>query len=175
MAKYRKMLTLGDPSIDAMMELLSTQSKATIVNWTLDYAEREILPVWLKAYPDDRRPIMAITAARDWLGGRVKLQAVKAVILNECHSAARESEGNPMAQAAARAIGQAASTVHAPTHSIGIALYGALAVAYDALGIDAPWPELERRAAEECGRMLESLRTVAVENEPNPAKPNWRC
>lgn len=176
MPKYRKMLSdLTIPPIAAMMELLPTQSKATIANWTIDYAEGVILPVWLKHYPNDPRPLQALTAARDWLAGKVKLPVVKKIILDECHAAARENDANPAAQAAARAIGQAASTIHAPTHSIGIAFYGALAIAYDKLGQDAPWPELEACAIEECGRMLEALRAVSVENEPNPAKINWRC
>ena len=175
MPKYRKMLMLTIPSIKEMMALLSTQSKITIANWTLDYAGRVILPIWLKQYPDDARPQHALAAARDWLDGKVKLPVVKKIVLDECHAAARENDENPTAQTAARAIGQAASTIHAPTHSIGIALYGALAVAYDTLGIDVPWPALEQCAAAACDRMLASLRAVAVENEANPAKLNWNC
>ena len=72
----------------------------------------------------------------------------------------------------ARAIGQSASAIHSASHSIGLAFYGALAAAYDTLGTNVPWEQLERRAAEECGRMLDSLRAVAVEDEPNPAKIN---
>jgi hypothetical protein len=48
-------------------------------------------------------------------------------------------------------------------------------VAYDAVGVSAPWSEVEQAAAEECGRMLEALLAVSVENEPNPAKINWKC
>jgi hypothetical protein len=29
--------------------------------------------------------------------------------------------------------------------------------------------------ADECGRMLDALRNLAVENEPNPAKIGWKC
>lgn len=93
----------------------------------------------------------------------------------ECHAAARETEGNSVAQAAARAIGQCASTIHSAQHCIGLAFYGALAVAYDTLGTDAKWVQLEQCAADECGRMLDALRAVAVENEPNPAKIKCGC
>jgi len=34
---------------------------------------------------------------------------------------------------------------------------------------------LESCASEECGRMLDALRAVAVEDEPNPAKIDWKC
>jgi hypothetical protein len=55
------------------------------------------------------------------------LPQAKSAIL-ECHAVAREAEGNRAAQAAARAVGQCASTIHSPRHCIGLALYGALAV-----------------------------------------------
>jgi hypothetical protein len=43
------------------------------------------------------------------------------------------------------------------------------------LGTKAPWEQLEQCAAEECVRMLDALRAVSVDNEPNPAKINWKC
>jgi len=46
---------------------------------------------------------------------------VKKVILYECHAAARELNNNPVAQAAARACGQAASAIHVQTHALGLA------------------------------------------------------
>ena len=49
------------------------------------------------------------------------------------------------------------------------------AVAYNRLGTDAPWGQIEQCAAEECGRMEAALRDVAVENEPNLAKIDWKC
>ncbi|MGI6676212.1 MAG: hypothetical protein ACOX5N_01845 [Bacilli bacterium] len=48
-------------------------------------------------------------------------------------------------------------------------------MAYDELGIKTSWEEIERRAAEECGKMEEALREIAVIDEPNPAKINWNC
>lgn len=58
---------------------------------------------------------------------------------------------------------------------MGLPLYGALAIAYDTLGTNAPWDKLEECAGDECGRMLDALNAIAVENEPNPAKINWKC
>lgn len=175
MAKLRKMLSDWEaPYIQALVKLIETQSKPTLVNWAVDYAERVLLPLWSKDYPDDPRPQNALNAAREWLAGAIKLPQAKKVIL-ECHGAARESEGSPAAQAAARAIGQGASTIHSARHCIGLPLYGAIAVAYDTLGTKAPWSQLEQCAAEECGRMLDALRAVSVEAEPNPAKIDWKC
>ena len=160
--------------IQSLVSAVEGQSKATLTHWCADYAEGVLLPIYEAAFPDDRRPRNALTAARDWCAGSVKLPEAKTYIL-ECHTAARACENQPAAYGAARAIGQAASTIHAATHCMGLALYGALAVAYDALGADAPWPELEQAAAEECGRMEAALRAVAVKDEPNPVKLNWKC
>lgn len=176
MKKYRKMLTEWDaPYIQALAELIPTQSKVTLCHWCLDYAEVHILSIYKKAYPDDGRLEKTLQAARDWLSGKVKLPFVKQIILNEAHAAAREAEGKPAAQAAARAVGQCASTIHSARHCIGLALYGALAVAYDELGNDALWEQLEARAGEECQRMLTALQARAVEGEPNPSNVTWVC
>lgn len=175
MPKARKMLNDWDaPYIQALGKLIETQSKSTLAHWAVDYVECVILPLWSKYYPDDLRPQNALNSAREWLSGAVKLPQAKKVIL-ECHAAAREADGNSVAQAAARAIGQCASTIHSARHCIGLALYGAIAVAYDKLGTSATWEQLEQCAADECGHMLEALRKVAVNNEPNPAKINWKC
>jgi hypothetical protein len=175
MAKTRKMLSNWQaPYIQSLMDFIVTQSKVTLANWAIDYSEQVLLPLWTKYYPDDLRPFDALNAARKWLSGVIKLPVAKKLIL-DCHEAAREAEQNPIAQAAARAIGQSASTIHSARHCIGLAFYGALAVAYDTLGIEAPWEQIEICAAKECDRMLSALKSVAVINEPNPAKIDWKC
>jgi len=175
MPRLKKMLSnWRAPYIQSLMRLIETQSKATLATWAVDYCEQKILPLWIKHYQDDLRPQNALFAARQWLSGAIKLPQAKTAIL-ECHAAAREAEGSPVAQAAARAIGQSASTIHSARHCIGLAFYGALAVAYDQLGTDSPWEQIEQLAAEECGNMEAALRAVAVENEPNPAKIDWKC
>ena len=175
MAKPRKMLcNLEAEYTQALMRLIETQSKATLANWALDYAEAIYLPIFVKHFPSDKRPQAAIDAAREWLAGKVKLPAVKPIIL-AAHEAAREAEGIPAAQAAARAIGQAASTIHAATHSLGLAFYGAAAVAYDSFGLQAGPEVYERITEEECLRVTKALRAVEVEDEPNRAKIKWYC
>ncbi len=175
MPKVRK--TLGNcnaPYIQALMRQIETQSKATLANWAVDYAEQVMLPLWAKHDPEDLRPQKALNAARLWLAGTIKLPQARTAIL-ACHGAAREAEGSPAAQAAARAIGQSASTIHSARHCLGLPLYGAMAVAYDTLGTNVSWERLEQCAADECGRMLDALRAVCVESEPNPAKIDWKC
>jgi hypothetical protein len=174
--KLRK--TFGDvnaPSTVALMRLIETQSKTTIATWTLDYAERKLLTLFVKHCPGDGRPAHAIAAAREWLDGKVKLPYVKNIILNECHAAARELDNNPVAQAAARAIGQAAGSIHAAPHSLGLYFYAAAAVGYDRLGLDASEAEYNAIAEEVCADYTAALRAVAVGNEPNPAVCKWNC
>lgn len=161
------------PYIKSLMRLIETQSKETLVNWCIGYAEEHLLPIYEKCYPDDLRPKHALSAAEDWMNGIIKLPAAKKLIL-ECHKAAREADYNPAAQAAARAIGQASSTIHSPSHSLGIALYGALAIAYDRLGTEEKWNIYEQFAADECHKIETSLRSVAVEHELNPAMFMWK-
>ena len=176
MPKYRKMLNdINAPYLQSLMRLIETQSKTTLAGWSIDYARINILPIYEKNCPGDLRCKHALDAASEWLEGKVKLPYVKSIILNECHAAAREAESNPAAQSAARTCGQAAAAIHTPTHSLGLALYGALAVAYDKLGIDADWDALLSVAAIECAKMESTLRDVAVENEENTAKINWNC
>ena len=170
--------TLGDvnaPSCVALRELIDTQSKDTIRTWCLAYAEERILPIFEKHCPDDSRPRKAVNAARNYLEGKVKYPVVKNVILNECHVAARELDENPIAQAAARAVGQGSAVVHTLTHSLGLFFYAAAAVAYDRIGLFATDGEYSQIAEEVCLDYTAALHAVAIENEPNPAKLKWNC
>lgn len=175
MKKLRKML--GDPyqpEIQALMKLIESQSKTTICNWCINFAEQNYLPIYEKVLPNDPRPKLAIKAARDWLDGKIKLPQAKAFIL-ECHEAARVNESNPVIQAAARAIGQGASVIHTVTHALGIAFYGAAAVAYKTAGLESPKEVYDKIAAEEFAKIYNSLAAVSINNEPNPIKVNWHC
>jgi hypothetical protein len=176
MPKRRKMLgAANSPYIVSLKRLIETQSKATIARWCLNYTETYILPIFEKHCPNDSRPRVALLASREWFEGRKKLPEVKNTILNGCHAAARELAGNPTAQAAARACGQAAACCHTPTHSLGLAFYGAAAIAYNRVGINEKPVVYDIIAAEECAKMEAALCAIAVNNEPNPAKINWRC
>ena len=166
---------INAPYLQSLMRLIETQSKETLSRWGIDYARKYLLPLYQKRFPGDPRPLNALNAADEWLEGKVKLQYVKNIIINECHAAAIQAEGFPAAQAAARSCGQAAATIHTPTHSLGIALYGALAVAYNVMTEEAAWDNLLFVAENECGKMEKALRAIAVEDEPNRAKINWKC
>ena len=174
--KLRK--TLGDvnaPSCVALRELIDTQSKDTIRKWCLSYATEKMLPIFEEHYPNDERPRNAVNAAREYLDGKVKFPVVKNLILNECHAAARELDDNPIAQAAARAVGQGTAVVHTLTHSLGLFFYAAAAVAYDRVGLDASDEAYSEISEEVCLDYTNALRNIAVVNEPNPVKLKWNC
>jgi hypothetical protein len=176
MTKLRK--TLGEvysPACIALRDLIDTQNKDTIRSWCLDYAEDKLLPLFEKYRPGDDRPRAAVNAARDFLAGRVKFPVVKDIILNQCHAAARELDSEPIAQAAARAVGQGTSVVHALTHCLGLYFYAAAAVAYDRVGLNAAADVYAQIAEEVCLDYTAALKAIAVENEPKPAKLKWNC
>lgn len=174
--KLRKMLgDVNAPYCVALRNLIDTQSKDTICKWCLEYAEAKLLPIFEKYCPGDARPRNAISAAHDYLDGKVKFPVVKNIILNECHAAAREHDDNPIAQAAARGVGQGSAVVHTLTHSLGLFFYAAAAVAYDRVGLETSEAEYAAIAEEVCLDYTNALRAVAVKDEPNPAKLKWNC
>ena len=63
--KYRRMLSnwQAEPII-GLMRLIETQSKETLVNWAVGYAEANFLPLYTKYYPEDHRPQLALEYAR---------------------------------------------------------------------------------------------------------------
>ena len=172
MSKTRKMLSnLDTPCIQSLINLMEMQKKLTLATWALEYSQQYILPIWNKYYPDDLRPQNALNAAWKWLLGTIKFPEAKTVIL-QCHKAALEADKNPAAQAAARAIGHSASTIHSARHSMGLIQYGTMAIAYDMLGTNANWEEIARCADTECRRMSDTLQAIALKNSTNPTKIN---
>ena len=175
MAKLRKMLGAADsPYILSLMSLIETQSKTTIGDWCVDYAEKYLLNIYEKAFPEDDRLRLAVEAYRSYRKGELKLPELKKAAALTVQ-AAKEAEKNPAAQAAARTIGQAIGAVYTPTHSLGLAFYGAAAIAYDRVGLEEKPEVYDRIAAQECAKMEEALRACMVENEKNPAKIKWYC
>lgn len=175
MAKLRKMLGAADsPYILSLMSLIETQSKTTIGDWCVDYAEKYILNIYEKAFPEDDRLRLAVEAYRSYRKGELKLPELKKAVALTVQ-AAKEAEKNPAAQAAARTIGQAVGAVYTPTHSLGLAFYGAAAIAYERVGLEEKPEVYDQIAAQECAKMEEALRACMVENEKNPAKIKWYC
>ncbi len=175
MPKLRKMLGSADsPYILSLMKVIETQSKETLSKWSIAYAEDVIVPLFKKHCENDMRPEMALQAAHDFAAKAIKLPELKKAVA-DCNISAKELENNPVAQAAARVIGQATAVIYTPTHSLGLAFYASAAIAYDRVGFDQSDEVYDSIAGEVCLDYEERLHKIAVENEPNPAKVNWYC
>jgi hypothetical protein len=174
MAKLRKMLgDIYSPECTALMRLIETQSKNTLAAWAAAYAREKYLPIYKKAFPDDARLDEALDGCDAYLAGGLKLTELKPLLKRARELASGVKD--PAAQAAARAVAVACATVSTPTNSFGFLLYGAAAAAYDEVGFDKTAQEYDAIASRELNAALESLKSVAVSDEPNPAKIDWNC
>lgn len=173
--KLRKMLgSAEDPVIIEMMRVIETQSENTLADWSARYARDHFLPVYEEAFPGDLRPRLALEAADGWRNKTLKPAEAKKII-REAGNAAREADGCPSAQAAARAVSVAASVLSTPTGALGMAFYGVAAVVYHNAGLCETAEIYNRMAEKEFTKMLASLQEIAVPDEPDPVKINWNC
>ncbi|NLG26264.1 MAG: hypothetical protein GX558_12970 [Clostridiales bacterium] len=116
--------------IQPLRELVEKQKHRTLVAWALDCAPR-VLAISESRYPQELRPRQALETAAAWAQGKVKMPVAKRAI-HAAHEAATMMEGDAAAQAAARAVGHAAATVHVETHALGLVFYGLTAFVYAA-------------------------------------------
>ena len=169
MAKLRKMLGRADaPVCVELMSLMDTQSTATLARWAVEYAVRRVLPLCPSSTLQE-----AVDACGAYCSGKQPLRAVKPSI-RAAQAAARE-EGDPVRQAAARAVATACASVQTPTSALGFLFYAAAAVAYREAGLDADAQTYDALAEREFQAALQSLRDAAVPDEPHPARLKWGC
>ncbi|MDR0917439.1 MAG: hypothetical protein LBN02_09680 [Oscillospiraceae bacterium] len=174
--KLRKTLgNVNDALVQELMNLIDTQSKATVARWCAEFAADVVLPIYEKHIPDDDRPRRMLAAAIDCAEGKIKFADVKNIRVAEW-TKPPELWMNPVAMAAARAIIDTACMVwQTPTHSLGCLWYAGAAVAYDRLGLDATDAEYDAVANEVLAECFERLKAVAVPNEPKPLNCKWGC
>lgn len=175
MAKLRKMLgdIKGEECVN-LMNLIETQSHATLANWAINYAEENYLSIFPEEAPQGDSLKSAIAACREYLEGEKSLKDIKPY-LKAAAETARNISDNPIAQAAARAVSTACAVVQTPTNSLGFLFYGAAAYAYNKLGLSDAAENYDKAAKEELQKAFESLKKVSAPNEENPAKINWNC
>jgi hypothetical protein len=166
--------TIGNydcPRILSLLQLAQTQSKRTLSAWSIAYAKELLLPIYEKSFPLDTRPRDALENSLGWLEGHVSFADAKETN-NLAHNAATDAEGFPAAQAAARAIAHASLTIHVSSHCMGIAFYGAAAIAYDHAGLLATKEAYLELAESAWSEMEARLRAIAIESEQTPATIN---
>ncbi len=114
--------------LQPLRSLIEMQKHRTLAMWAVECAE-PVLTLFEMRVPGDMRPRQAIEAAQKWMRGEIKMPEAKRAI-HAAHNAATQAEGDPVACAAARAMGHAAATVHVETHALGLVFYGLTAMVY---------------------------------------------
>ncbi len=124
-AKERKLLFMPyDGITDAFYDAAAGFDKLCLVVWALEYCEKYVR--LFEEYSDDQRVRQAREAAFLWAKGAIRMPEARRYIL-AAHRAAAES-CNAVAEAAARAVAHAASSVHSGRHAAGLTLYGLTAL-----------------------------------------------
>ncbi len=173
--KLRKMLGSAEhPTIRALMDLISTQSRDTLSRWALEYVHAHYLPILIRKNRMDPRLAQAGEIAEKLLCKKLSLKEAKP-FLQGASAAAREMEGDAAAQAAAKAISTAYGVTQTPTNALGFTFYGAAAFAYDTAGEEGNKELYDALADEELEKIFNSLHLAAVPDEKNPVKMDWHC
>ena len=173
--KRRKML--GDPNgplCREMMRQIETQSRDTLANWALDFAQKRYEPIFLEQRPEDLRMQQLLALCQAVQAGQVTRKEEKAAI-QAARKALGELAQEPVAEAAARAIVTACGVYQTPTNALGFLFYGAAAVVYHQEGLSQTAEYYEERAQREWEEAIQSLKEVSVAAEPNPVKVDWNC
>lgn len=89
--------------------------------------------------------------------------------MKECDVVARELKRDPAAQAAARAIGQATSSIFILNYTLEMFFYAAAAIAFDRVGLDAEPDVYDKITDEVCADYTADLQAIAIVDEANPA------
>lgn len=105
--------------------LLDGQDHRTLILWALDLGKSDA-ELLRKKYPKEQRPELALTAARDWAAGNVKMPYAQRKIL-DCHALAKEITSKEDI-ALCHAVGQACAVVHTAGHAMGFPIYDLTAV-----------------------------------------------
>lgn len=174
MAKSRKMLgDIYSEECMALMQLIETQSLATLSRWSVSYAKEHYLPIYNKIYSTRSEMEELIQLCERHFAGEIKISEVKTALRDSRKIASETTDA--VGQAAARAITSACAAIQTPTNAFGFLLYGAAAAAYVETGLDETPEVYDRLATMELKRALSALREVSVAEEPNPAKIKWNC
>ena len=154
-ARQRKLLFMpADESLAGFYSLAGSCNKLCLVAWALEYSER--YAALFEEYSGDDRVRRARDAAFFWAKGQMKMPEARRHIL-AAHKAASGC-GNRVAEAAARAVAHAASSVHSERHAAGLVLYGLTAFALK-------YGRGSAEVKEETGRLTDGLARVATEKK----------
>jgi len=138
---------------------LSEGERRVLISWATACAE-QALPLFENEAPDDPRPRDAITGARAFARGDLRIGVARALSA-QAHAAARQVAA-PTAAAAARAAGHAVAVAHMASHALEAASYAARAASLaEPEGVEAAvarsLDRAERHASKEVRELLGRL------------------
>ncbi len=90
----------------SLFDLIDHSDHRNVAKWACSISG-DVLHLFEKVFPDDKRPRKAIEACRQWIQGKIPMIEVRRYAF-ESHAAAREAKNFPTAMYVARACGQAA-------------------------------------------------------------------
>jgi len=128
MARQRKILySRSSACIQPLRLLMEEQTHRVLVAWALDCAARP-LAFFEERVTAELRPREAVIVSRMWAQGEIKMPLARHAILQAHAAAGTAGKRDPLAEAAARAVGHACATIHAETHALGLVFYWLTAV-----------------------------------------------
>lgn len=143
-AKYKRgnkiLFSKDDEFLNELTQTLNRSSKKAVVKWALEQAKRCCV-AFVEDYPHDHRPMIAVEKSELWSQGLGSMKEAKQAIL-ECHGVAKEISDQKNI-ALVHAIAQAASTVHAQSHAIGLPAYELSSIVFD-VGINSYQKPVDR-------------------------------
>ena len=152
MPNQRKVLyTRKSACLQPLRLLMEEQTRRVLVAWALDCAERP-LAFFEARVPQEFRPREATLVSRMWAQGESKMPLARRAILSAHAAAGENGKRDPLAEAAARAIGHACATIHAETHALGLVFYWLTAAVWQ-----AEPEQCEQRETEELLWLTEKL------------------
>lgn len=101
-------------------KLACKQDQKILAVWASDCAER-VLKNFENVCPEDKRPRLAIEAARKWADGEMPMPEARSIAFN-AHASARDIE-DMSAELAARSAGHSAATAHVADHAVHASTY----------------------------------------------------
>lgn len=106
-------------SLQEILKLIRSSSRKNLILWALDNSQRIAENCSDQHLQEEMN--QAISLAKDWSHGYIKMNQAKAAILN-LHALAK-LESNIVNGYYLQAVGQGLSTIHVETHAIGLIIY----------------------------------------------------
>lgn len=105
--------------------LIGEQTHRAMVLWAFEFADETVQTLSVR-YPHEERLKVAVSTAKEWAAGKVKMRIAQRAILN-AHAVAKDIDSTEDI-ALCHAIGQACGVVHASGHAMGFPIYELTAI-----------------------------------------------